>query len=43
HYPIDIKISETSRYINLGDWIQHFTYASFNGSTMQLHQWATGN
>jgi UDP-2,3-diacylglucosamine hydrolase len=41
HYPIDVKISETSRYINLGDWIQHFTYASFDGLTMQLHQWET--
>lgn len=39
HYPIDFKLNENSRYINLGDWICNFTYASFDGTDMQLHQW----
>lgn len=39
HYPIDFKLNENSRYINLGDWIRNFTYASFDGTDMQLHQW----
>ncbi|MGV3595673.1 MAG: UDP-2,3-diacylglucosamine diphosphatase [Sediminibacterium sp.] len=39
HYPIDFKLNENSRYINLGDWIRNFTYASFDGTNMQLHQW----
>ena len=39
HYPIDFKLSPQSRYINLGDWISHFTYATFDGEDMQLHQW----
>lgn len=39
HYPIDFKLNEKSRYINLGDWIRNFTYASFDGTDMQLHQW----
>lgn len=39
HYPIDFKLNENSRYINLGDWISNFTYASFDGTHMQLHQW----
>lgn len=39
HYPIDFKLSETSRYINLGDWIRNFTYATFDGNDMQLHKW----
>lgn len=30
HLPIDKKIN-TSRYINLGDWIYDFTYGEFNG------------
>jgi len=39
HYPIDFKLNEKSRYINLGDWIRNFTYASFDGTEVQLHQW----
>ncbi|SJZ62145.1 UDP-2,3-diacylglucosamine diphosphatase [Sediminibacterium ginsengisoli] len=39
HYPIDYRLSDTSRYINLGDWIRNFTYATFDGSDMQLHKW----
>lgn len=37
HCPCDITIGNTCRYINTGDWITHFTYASFDGDTMQLH------
>lgn len=36
HLPIDFRLSETSRYINLGDWIQYFTYAVFDGQHLQL-------
>jgi UDP-2,3-diacylglucosamine hydrolase len=39
HYPIDFKLNDNSRYINLGDWIRTFTYASFDGVDMQLHEW----
>lgn len=39
HFPIDFKLTETSRYINLGDWIRTFTYATFDGNDMQLHKW----
>jgi UDP-2,3-diacylglucosamine hydrolase len=39
HLPIDYKLSETSRYINIGDWITNFTYASFDGNDVQLHKW----
>lgn len=39
HYPIDFKLSDTSRYINLGDWIRSFTYACFDGTDVQLHEW----
>lgn len=38
HYPIDFKLSEKSRYINLGDWISNFTYAEFDGEDMKLRQ-----
>ncbi len=36
HYPLNLKLTETSRYINLGDWIRNFTYAEFDGNEMSL-------
>ncbi|MDT8346176.1 MAG: UDP-2,3-diacylglucosamine diphosphatase [Flavobacteriaceae bacterium] len=37
HLPLDIELKENSRYINLGDWITHFSYASFDAhGNMQL-------
>ena len=36
HLPIDYRLSEESRYINLGDWIIFFTYAVFDGTDVQL-------
>ena len=37
HLPIDFKLNDNSTYINLGDWIKHFTYADFNGQSLTLH------
>lgn len=39
HYPLDFKLTDKSRYVNLGDWIRSFTYATFDGTDMQLHKW----
>jgi UDP-2,3-diacylglucosamine hydrolase len=36
HYPIQLPIGTSSTYINLGDWINHFTYALYDGEQMQL-------
>ncbi|MDO4228438.1 MAG: UDP-2,3-diacylglucosamine diphosphatase [Capnocytophaga sp.] len=36
HLPMEIKLSETSTYINTGDWIHYFTYAIFDGETTRL-------
>jgi UDP-2,3-diacylglucosamine hydrolase len=36
HLPIDFRFQNGSRYINLGDWIRYFTYASFNGEELKL-------
>lgn len=36
HYPIDLALPNNSRYINLGDWIRNYTYASFDGTSIQL-------
>ena len=39
HLPLDIKLNQNSRYINLGDWISNFTYAVFDGNELQLLKW----
>ncbi|MEJ8816798.1 UDP-2,3-diacylglucosamine diphosphatase [Lacibacter sp. H407] len=36
HLPIDFRLSDTSRYINLGDWIRYFSYAAFDGDQLTL-------
>lgn len=36
HLPLDITINNKSRYINLGDWIQYFTYGVFDGKDFEL-------
>jgi UDP-2,3-diacylglucosamine hydrolase len=36
HLPLDIKLNPQSSYINLGDWIQYFTYAIFDGEKTTL-------
>lgn len=36
HLPIDVDLGKQSRYVNLGDWIQYFTYACFDGENLQL-------
>ena len=39
HYAIDLKISDKSRYINLGDWIRLNTYAVFDGTDLHFLTW----
>jgi len=36
HLPIDYRLQNGSRYINLGDWINYCTYAVFDGNEMKL-------
>ena len=36
HLPIDFCLTNESRYINLGDWIQYYTYAVFDGQQLTL-------
>ena len=36
HMPLDKALSDKSRYINLGEWINHFTYAVYDGQELQL-------
>lgn len=36
HLPLDIQLSLTSRYINLGEWVNYSTYAVFDGTNLEL-------
>ena len=36
HLPLNIAASETSRYINLGEWINYCSYVEFDGKTVEL-------
>lgn len=39
HLPLDIDLSNNSKYVNLGDWIQYFTYGVFEGNTLTLKEY----
>ena len=36
HLPLEIDLNSKSKYINLGDWITHFTYAVFDNGKIKL-------
>ncbi|MEP2056820.1 MAG: UDP-2,3-diacylglucosamine diphosphatase [Maribacter litoralis] len=38
HLPLEIPLNENSTYTNLGDWINYYTYAEFNGSALLLKE-----
>lgn len=38
HLPMDIRLSETSRYINLGEWLHYDTYGVFDGEELLLEK-----
>ncbi len=36
HLPLDITLKGGARYINLGEWVNDFTYAVWNGTELEL-------
>ncbi len=36
HVPVLINMNESSKYVNLGDWILHFSYGVFDGNKFKL-------
>ena len=36
HLPLEIAVSENSKYINTGDWVIYFTYGVFDGEELML-------
>lgn len=39
HLVLDVKISNKSRYINLGEWLNGSQYAVFDGDNLELLNW----
>ena len=40
HIPLNIKLSDNSTFINLGDWIVNFTFAEFDGDNISLKKYS---
>jgi UDP-2,3-diacylglucosamine hydrolase len=40
HVPGIHLLKENSQYVNLGDWVTHFTYAVWDGESMELNAFA---
>ena len=36
HLPLDIKINDTCRYLNSGEWIRNFSYIEADENAIQL-------
>jgi UDP-2,3-diacylglucosamine hydrolase len=36
HLPLDLKVNDQSRYINIGEWVHFNTYAVYDGKTTEL-------
>lgn len=36
HLPLDIQLNATSRYVNLGEWMNYQSYAVFDGEVLTL-------
>lgn len=39
HLTIDMMVAEKSRYINLGDWLQFYTYAVYDGKQLEFKKY----
>mgnify|MGYP001793811746 CR=1 FL=1 len=36
HLPLELEIGDQSRYINLGEWVNYFTYGKYDGAHFEL-------
>ena len=42
HIELDLKLSSTARILILGDWINYFSYAVFDGENLFLEDYVEG-
>jgi UDP-2,3-diacylglucosamine hydrolase len=40
HLPIDEEVANGARYINLGEWVNHYTYGEYDGDSLQLKNYS---
>lgn len=40
HLPLEIDLTRKSKYVNLGDWIQYYTYGIFDGEKLVLEEYS---
>ena len=38
HLPLDLKVNDRSRYVNLGEWVTQQTFAVYDGSDLKLQK-----
>ena len=36
HLPLDLKVGDNSRYVNLGEWVNFNSYAVYDGTNVEL-------
>ena len=36
HLPLELKVDERAKYINIGDWLHHYTYAVLENGEVEL-------
>lgn len=36
HLPLDIKLNDNSRYVNIGEWLNYYSYGVFDGRDLKL-------
>jgi UDP-2,3-diacylglucosamine hydrolase len=36
HLPLEIAVAENATYLNTGDWISHYTYGVYDGTSLTL-------
>lgn len=39
HLPLDLAVNESSRYVNLGEWLNYQTFGRFDGNSFELLTW----
>jgi len=39
HLPLELPINQQSKYINLGEWMNYYTFASIDKDNCQLEKW----
>ena len=39
HFPGSMMVNDNSQYINLGDWLHHYTYAVWDTKGVRIEKW----